>query len=115
MSEPTRTATSAALADAAGKAAVLSEALTYMRRYAGKTILVKYGGHAMGDEAIADRFARDIVLLEQGGIDPIVVHGGRPQSRRGPAPPKVQSAFIRGVRIRRQATVAAVGRALSGF
>ena len=79
MNETNRAATAAALADAQGKAAVLSEALPYMRRYAGKTILVKYGGHAMGDEALSDSFARDIVLLKQVGINPIVVHGGGPQ------------------------------------
>jgi acetylglutamate kinase len=64
MNDTTRAATASALADAAGKAAILSEALPYMRRYAGKTVLVKYGGHAMGDEAIAESFARDIVLLK---------------------------------------------------
>ena len=58
------------------RAAVLSEALPYFRRYAGKTVVVKYGGHAMGDEIVAERFAADVVLLKQVGINPIVVHGG---------------------------------------
>src|SRR3546814_4504419 len=61
------------------KAGILTEALPYMRRYAGKTFVIKYGGHAMGDEALAAGFARDIVLLKQVGINPIVVHGGGPQ------------------------------------
>src|SRR5438046_10698308 len=64
-------------ADPALKAAVLAEALPYLRRYAGETILVKYGGHAMGENG--DPFARDIVLLKQVGINPVVVHGGRPR------------------------------------
>jgi acetylglutamate kinase len=66
-------------AEAAKKAATLSAALPYFRRYSGKTIVVKYGGHAMGDDAIARQFAADIVLLKQVGMNPIVVHGGGPQ------------------------------------
>ena len=58
---------------------VLSEALPFMRRYAGEIIVIKYGGHAMGEQALADGFARDIVLLKQIGAFPIVVHGGGPQ------------------------------------
>ncbi len=109
-----RTATAETLADAAGKAAVLSEALPYMRRYAGKTILVKYGGHAMGDEAIADSFARDIVLLKQVGIDPIVVHGGGPQIGEMLQRLKIKSDFIDGLRVTDQATVEIVEMVLSG-
>ena len=114
MNETNRTATAAALADAQGKAAVLSEALPYMRRYAGKTILVKYGGHAMGDEAIADSFARDIVLLKQVGIDPIVVHGGGPQIGQMLQRLKIKSDFIDGLRVTDQATVEIVEMVLSG-
>src|SRR5262249_62354063 len=62
------------------KAAVLSEALPYMRRHNGKTIVVKYGGPALGGAALGDSFARGIVLLKQGGVHPIVVHGGGPRS-----------------------------------
>src|SRR3546814_6780475 len=61
------------------KAGVLVEALPYMRQYNGKRFVVKYGGHAMGEDRMADAFASDIVLLKQVGIDPIVVHGGGPQ------------------------------------
>ncbi|MBT7771322.1 MAG: acetylglutamate kinase, partial [Rhodospirillales bacterium] len=61
------------------QANVLSKALPYMRRYAGETFVIKYGGHAMGDDSLADLFARDIVLLRQVGINPVVVHGGGPQ------------------------------------
>jgi acetylglutamate kinase len=114
MNETSRAASASALADAAGTAVVLAEALPYMRRYAGKTILVKYGGHAMGDEAIADSFARDIVLLKQVGIDPIVVHGGGPQIGQMLQRLKIKSDFIDGLRVTDQATVEIVEMVLSG-
>ncbi len=60
-------------------AAVLSQALPYMQRYEGKTVVVKYGGHAMGDAELGRAFARDIALLKQSRVNPIVVHGGGPQ------------------------------------
>ncbi|MCC7259611.1 MAG: acetylglutamate kinase, partial [Alphaproteobacteria bacterium] len=60
-------------------AATLAEALPYMRRFAGETFVIKYGGHAMGDAKLAEKFARDIVMLKQVGINPVVVHGGGPQ------------------------------------
>src|SRR5437016_13328327 len=66
-------------AEPAVKAAILGEALPYLRRYAGQTVLVKYGGHAMAGGNAGDPFAQDIVLLKQVGINPIVVHGGGPQ------------------------------------
>jgi acetylglutamate kinase len=96
------------------KAAVLSEALPYMRRYAGKTIVVKYGGHAMGDAALADSFARDVVLLKQVGINPIVVHGGGPQIGEMLKRLKIKSDFIDGLRVTDQATVEIVEMVLSG-
>ena len=61
------------------QAKVISEALPYMRRHTGQTIVIKYGGHAMGDVEMAKLFARDIVLLRQCGSYPVVVHGGGPQ------------------------------------
>ena len=64
------------------KAATLSEALPYMQVYAGRTFVVKFGGHAMGDPTLADQFAHDIVLLKRIGINPIVVHGGGRRSAR---------------------------------
>src|SRR5215212_9371720 len=60
-------------------AAVLSQALPYMQRYEGKTVVVKYGGHAMGEASLGQAFARDIALLKQSKVNPIVVHGGGPQ------------------------------------
>jgi acetylglutamate kinase len=114
MNEPSRIASAAAIADAQGKAKLLAEALPYMRRYAGKTILVKYGGHAMGDEAIAESFARDVVLLKQVGIVPIVVHGGGPQIGQMLQRLKIKSDFIDGLRVTDQATVEIVEMVLSG-
>ena len=110
MSDKTRTAP----ADAALKAATLSEALPYMKRYAGKTIVVKYGGHAMGDTEIADLFARDVVLLKQVGINPVVVHGGGPQIGQMLERLKIKSSFIDGLRVTDQATVEIVEMVLSG-
>src|SRR6266571_8661445 len=106
--------TPAALASAAPalKAAVLAEALPYLRRYSGQTILVKYGGHAMGGDG--DPFARDIVLLKQVGIDPIVVHGGGPQIGQMLQRLKIKSDFIDGLRVTDQATVEIVEMVLSG-
>jgi len=101
-------------ATGAAKAAVLSEALPYMRRYAGKIIVVKYGGHAMGNAALADSFARDIVLLKQVGINPIVVHGGGPQIGEMLSRLKIQSSFVDGLRVTDAATVEIVEMVLSG-
>src|SRR3984885_8154564 len=92
-------------AAAAAKAVTLSEALPYMRRYAGKTIVVKYGGHAMGDTALGAGFARDIVLLKQIGINPVVVHGGGPQIGQMLERLKIQSSFVDGLRVTDKATV----------
>jgi acetylglutamate kinase len=96
------------------RASVLSEALPFFRRYAGKTVVVKYGGHAMGDEAVAERFARDVVLLKQVGINPIVVHGGGPQIGQMLERLKIKSDFIDGLRVTDRATVEIVEMVLSG-
>ena len=96
------------------KASTLSEALPYMRRYAGKTFVVKYGGHAMGDERIAELFARDIVLLRQVGINPVVVHGGGPQIGAMLERLKIKSEFIDGLRVTDRETVDVVEMVLSG-
>lgn len=96
------------------KAAILSEALPYMRRYAGKTFVVKYGGHAMGDEAIAQSFAEDMVLLKQVGINILVVHGGGPQIGAMLERLKIKSSFIDGLRVTDRETVGIVEMVLSG-
>ncbi|MDR2877882.1 MAG: acetylglutamate kinase, partial [Chromatiales bacterium] len=67
---------------AVNKASVLVEALPYIRRFAGKTIVIKYGGNAMTDETLKSGFARDIVLMKAVGMNPVVVHGGGPQIDR---------------------------------
>jgi len=96
------------------KAKVLSEALPYMRRHEGATFVVKYGGHAMGEEERAREFAQDIVLLRQVGINPIVVHGGGPQIGDMLKRLKIQSSFVDGLRVTDQATVEVVEMVLSG-
>lgn len=93
---------------------ILSEALPFMRRYAGATFVIKYGGHAMGDPELADLFARDIVLLKQVGINPIVVHGGGPQIAKMLERLAIQSSFIDGLRVTDAATVEVVEMVLAG-
>ncbi len=95
-------------------ARTLSEALPYMRRFSGKTVVVKYGGHAMGDSQVAHDFARDIVLLRQVGINPIVVHGGGPQIGRMLERLKIKSEFVDGLRVTDAETVSIVEMVLSG-
>lgn len=96
------------------KARILSEALPYMQRYDEETVVVKYGGHAMGDEATARAFARDIVLLEQTAINPVVVHGGGPQIQAMLAKLGIKSQFAAGLRITDAATVEIVEMVLAG-
>lgn len=100
--------------DPASKAATLAAALPFMRRYAGKTIVVKYGGHAMGDEHLADLFAQDVVLLKQIGMNPVVVHGGGPQIGQMLDRLKIKSSFIDGLRVTDRETVEIVEMVLSG-
>src|SRR5215217_740398 len=96
------------------KARILSEALPHMQRYDEEIVVVKYGGHAMGDEQSARDFARDIVLMEQTAINPVVVHGGGPQigdmlKRLG-----IKSEFAAGLRITDKATIEIVEMVLAG-
>ncbi len=96
------------------QAKTLSEALPYMKRYSGATIVVKYGGHAMGSAELAKLFARDIVLLKQVGMNPVVVHGGGPQIAAMLERLKIQSSFVDGLRVTDQATVEVVEMVLAG-
>ena len=96
------------------KAGILAEALPFMREHSGETVVVKYGGHAMGDETTAQRFASDVVLLKQVGINPIVVHGGGPQIGAMLERLKIQSSFVDGLRVTDAATVEIVEMVLSG-
>src|SRR5579863_9286522 len=96
------------------QARILAEALPYMQRYDEATIVVKYGGHAMGEESLAREFARDIVLLEQTAINPVVVHGGGPQIEAMLRRVGVQSQFAAGLRITDEKTLEIVEMVLAG-
>jgi acetylglutamate kinase len=95
-------------------AATLTEALPYMRRFNDTDFVVKYGGHAMGDEKSAQEFAKTIVLLKQVGIHPIVVHGGGPQIGQMLDRLKIKSSFVDGLRVTDKATVEIVEMVLAG-
>ena len=95
-------------------AATISEALPYLRRFSGATFVIKYGGHAMGDDALAEAFARDIVLAKQVGINPVVVHGGGPQIGAMLERLKIKSDFIDGLRVTDKESVGIVEMVLSG-
>ena len=96
------------------KTQVLIEALPYFQRYAGRTFVVKYGGHAMGDPKAAREFAEDIVLLKAVGINPVVVHGGGPQIGEMLAKLGVESTFVDGLRVTDEATAKVAEMVLSG-
>jgi len=109
---PTRTPKQ--VQDLIAKAEVLLDALPYIKRFADKTVVVKYGGHAMVDEALKDSFAQDIVLLKFVGINPVVVHGGGPQIAAMLQQLGIQSTFVRGMRVTDQATMDVVEMVLVG-
>src|SRR5688500_1883343 len=96
------------------QARVLSEALPHMQRYDEEIVVVKYGGHAMGSEQTARDFARDIVLLEQTAINPVVVHGGGPQIGTMLKRLGIQSEFAAGLRVTDAATIEIVEMVLAG-
>ncbi|MBB3860002.1 acetylglutamate kinase [Novosphingobium hassiacum] len=96
------------------KAETLTEALPYLQRYAGKTFVVKYGGHAMGDPEAARDFAEDVVLLKAVGINPVVVHGGGPQIGAMLKQLGVESSFIDGLRVTDKVTAEVAEMVLSG-
>ncbi len=96
------------------QARLLSEALPYMQRYEGKCIVVKYGGHAMGDAALGKAFAGDIALLKQSGVDPFVVHGGGPQIGAMLERVGIKSEFRAGLRVTDREAVEVVEMVLAG-
>lgn len=96
------------------KAAILVEALPYMRKYSGETFVIKYGGHAMGDAKLARQFAADIALLRQVGINPVIVHGGGPQIGEMLGRLAIESKFIDGLRVTNKATVEVAEMVLCG-
>ncbi len=99
---------------AAEQAKILAHALPFLRRYAGATIVVKYGGHAMGEEHLANMFGRDIALLKQVGMNPVVVHGGGPQINSMLKRLAITSTFIDGLRVTDAAMVEVVEMVLAG-
>lgn len=96
------------------KAETLVDALPYLQRYAGRTFVVKYGGHAMGDPALAEDFAEDVVLLKAVGINPVVVHGGGPQIGAMLKKMGVESRFVDGLRVTDRETAQVAEMVLSG-
>jgi acetylglutamate kinase len=101
--------------NAAEKALVLAEALPYIRRFSGKTIVIKYGGNAMTDDALKEGFAKDIVLLKLVGINPVVVHGGGPQINELLERVGKEGKFIQGMRVTDQETMDVVEMVLGGL
>jgi acetylglutamate kinase len=96
------------------QAEILTKALPHMQRYDQEVVVIKYGGHAMGDPAAQEDFAEDIVLLEQSGVKPIVVHGGGPQIGRMLDKLGIKSEFRGGLRVTDKATVEIVEMVLAG-
>ncbi len=102
------------VAAATERARVLAQALPFLRRYAGATVVVKYGGHAMGEEHLAEEFGRDIALLKQVGLNPVIVHGGGPQINTMLKRLAVQSTFLDGLRVTDAAAMEVVEMVLAG-
>ncbi len=100
---------------AQAQAHLLAEALPYMQRYSGQTVIVKFGGHAMGEPALSAAFAQDIVLLKQSGVNPIVVHGGGPQIAGMLKRLQLKSEFVHGLRVTDKPTVEVVEMVLAGL
>jgi acetylglutamate kinase len=96
-------------------ARTLSEALPYLQRYSGAVVVVKFGGNAMGDDAAMAEFARDVVLMRQVGVNPVVVHGGGPMINQMLEKLGIKSTFVRGKRVTDKATVEVVEMILSGL
>jgi acetylglutamate kinase len=96
------------------RADVLLDALPYIRRFFGKTMVIKYGGHAMLDEGLKESFAQDVVLLKFVGINPVIVHGGGPQIGHMLKRLGIESRFVRGMRVTDQATMDVVEMVLGG-
>ncbi len=103
------------MTDAIHTAKMLSEALPYLQRFSGAVVVVKFGGNAMGDDAAMAEFARDIVLMRQVGVNPVVVHGGGPMINEMLGKLGIESKFVRGKRVTDKATVQVVEMILSGL
>jgi acetylglutamate kinase len=116
----TKTASPQVLADATAdvsahvQARILAEALPNMLRYDEQTVVIKFGGHAMGDDDLAKAFAQDVVYLKQSGVNPIVVHGGGPQIAAMLKKLQIKSDFVQGLRVTDKPTVEVVEMVLAG-
>src|SRR6266404_1903991 len=108
------TVTQGRVADASVKAATLIEALPWLNRFHGQTVVIKYGGHAMADEALRLAFAQDLVFLRYAGLRPVVVHGGGPQITEQLDRLGVKSAFTAGLRVTTPEAMEVVRMVLSG-
>ncbi|MCI4665461.1 MAG: acetylglutamate kinase [Neomegalonema sp.] len=95
-------------------ARTLSEALPFLQRYDGQTVVIKFGGHAMGDPELMDRFARDVVLMKQCNVQPVIVHGGGPQINKMLEKLSLGAEFVEGLRVTDEPTVKVVEMVLSG-
>lgn len=95
------------------KASTLVEALPYIRKHTGKNIVIKYGGHAMGNSQLSQNFSRDVCLLKEVGINPIIVHGGGPQIGEMLKKERINTNFVEGLRVTDKATVKIVEKVLS--
>lgn len=96
-------------------ARTLSQALPYLQRYEGATVVIKLGGHAMGSDEAMESFARDVVLMQQVGVKPVVVHGGGPMINKMLEQLGIESSFVNGKRVTDKATVEVVEMVLSGL
>lgn len=96
------------------EAEILAQALPYMQRYAGKIIVIKYGGNAMGDDGLAHAFCKDVALIKQSGVKPIVIHGGGPQIAAMLDRVGIKSEFKDGLRVTDKQTVEVVEMVLAG-
>lgn len=118
MTKPKQTAPLVPIADeepsAHLQARILAEALPHLIRYDEQTVVVKFGGHAMGDDALAEAFAQDIVYLKQSGVNPVVVHGGGPQIAAMLKKLEIKSDFVNGLRVTDKPTVEIVEMVLAG-
>src|SRR5262245_62256560 len=113
--EPVATGRELSASPAQTHARLLAEALPYMQRYSRQTVIVKFGGHAMGDSQLSAAFAQDIVLLKQSGVNPIVVHGGGPQIAGMLKRLQLKSEFVHGLRVTDKPTVEVVEMVLAGL
>lgn len=112
--KPTQKSSSTSSQDWLKQAHVLTEALPFMQLYDKKTVVIKYGGHAMGDTKLAETFAHDVVLLKQAGINPVIVHGGGPQIAAMLERLGIKSTFKNGLRVTDAQTIEVVEMVLAG-